>query len=165
LYAEASLLYKTEKLARASALAVIAVEEFAKSIIYLVAALMPDQRGLLPPKLDGHAMKHSVAGAAEAAEIMNEEYWAVLNQEGTSSTWEYGRLADMVKLSHFNLTLRLTSSRSTRHDAAEQGDLLHDRDRATRRRARAAPRGRGRRGARRSGRPGRRCKKSDEGNQ
>jgi AbiV len=38
LYAEASLLYKTEKFARASALAAIAVEEFAKSIICLVAA-------------------------------------------------------------------------------------------------------------------------------
>ena len=81
LYAEASLLYKTEKFARASALAVIAVEEFAKSIIYLVAALMLDQRRLLPPKLDGHEMKHSVAGAAEAAEVKEKELDAGLPAE------------------------------------------------------------------------------------
>jgi len=81
LFEEAGLLSEHTKFARAAALAVIAAEEFAKSVIYLVAALMSDQRGALPPRLDGHEMKHRAASAAEAAWSTNEEWWADHIQE------------------------------------------------------------------------------------
>src|SRR5881296_2927533 len=97
MFGEAGLLCEHSKFSRAAALAVIAAEEFAKSIIYLVAALMPDQRGALPSKLDSHEMKHRAVAAAEAAEATNEESWAVRRSEGYPVSVER-RLEDMAVL-------------------------------------------------------------------
>src|SRR5688572_23813665 len=82
LYEEAVLLQKAGHVARAAALAVIGLEEFGKAIVYLVAALAPDQRKGLPPRLNGHAMKHRVCSLADAAQSTCEEGWAVDRQNG-----------------------------------------------------------------------------------
>jgi AbiV family abortive infection protein len=94
LYEEAGLLYERDKFARSAALAVLGAEEFAKSVIYLVAALMPEQHHLLPARLEDHGTKHRAGDAAQAAEIMNEDGWAVQRSEGYPVSI-HSRLADM----------------------------------------------------------------------
>jgi AbiV family abortive infection protein len=97
LYDEAALLQKAGRPARSAALAGIGLEEFGKAIVYLVAALAPDQRKALPPRLDGHEMKHRVCRLADAAQCMNEEGWAVDRQDGSRPSAQ-DRIVDMAAL-------------------------------------------------------------------
>lgn len=71
---EAELLSKHGYLARAAALAIIGLEEFAKSIVYTVAALLPEERSKLPAKLSVHEEKHIVVDYAEYAKINCEDF-------------------------------------------------------------------------------------------
>jgi len=81
LHKEARLLARHGYGPRAAALAVIGVEEFAKSIAYALAALSPEKRDLLGKGLSDHETKHLVAAAAEAAEIETHDYRVVIAQE------------------------------------------------------------------------------------
>jgi AbiV family abortive infection protein len=91
LYEEAGILYQEQRYPRASALAVIGAEEFGKAIVYVVAALLPDQRHLLPSTLDGHELKHRICDLAEAAQIVNKDGW---DAAGCPSS-PVGRLTDL----------------------------------------------------------------------
>lgn len=95
LLGEAGFLLQRTRTARAAAFAVIAAEEFAKSVIYLVAALMPDQRAALPARIKSHEMKHWASDAAEAAEIKNKELWDVQPDAWGYAPSAEGRLEDM----------------------------------------------------------------------
>jgi AbiV family abortive infection protein len=77
LYEEAKLLYEQAQSPRSVALALIGAEEFAKAVVFTVAALLPEQRHYLPPRLNGHELKHHICGLADAAQIMNSEGWNV----------------------------------------------------------------------------------------
>ena len=57
LYEEAKLLFVQAQSPRAVVLALIGQEEFAKAVVYTVAALLPEQRHRLPPKLGGHELR------------------------------------------------------------------------------------------------------------
>ena len=83
-YEDAKVLYDRDRYPRAAALAVIGAEEFGKAIVYTIAALLPDQRDLLPPRLDGHELKHRICSLAEAAEIVNEDYWDAIRRPDTA---------------------------------------------------------------------------------
>ncbi len=77
----ARVLFESRFNCQAVALATIGVEEFAKSLVYAVAALMPNQRTDIPPRIDGHYAKHRVALWAEGSQIMLSEGFAVFAQE------------------------------------------------------------------------------------
>ncbi len=81
LHEEACLLGEHGYRARAAALAVIGEEEFAKSILYALAAIRPDEPDLLGKGLIHHETKHLVALVAEVAEIETNDYRAVAAQE------------------------------------------------------------------------------------
>ena len=87
LHDEGALLFERERYARATALALIGAEEFAKSIIWTAAALMPPQRPLLPSRLDGHALKHYVCGLADGAVAENDDGWTAIGYPQTPSAW------------------------------------------------------------------------------
>ncbi|MFQ5816053.1 MAG: AbiV family abortive infection protein [Candidatus Binatia bacterium] len=78
---EARLLSGNRYEARAAALAIIGVEEFAKAIVWTVGALLPEQRNLLPSKLYVHEVKHIIAGYAEVAQSECNDDFLVLAQE------------------------------------------------------------------------------------
>jgi AbiV family abortive infection protein len=48
LYEEANLLFEQARSPRSAALALIGAEEFAKAVVFTVAALLPEQRHCLP---------------------------------------------------------------------------------------------------------------------
>ncbi len=79
----------------AVALAVIGVEEFAKSILYTAAALRPSEWAVLGQELRIHELKHAIAGAAEGAQIESHEWWAVVASESGSWPSKKERLEDM----------------------------------------------------------------------
>jgi AbiV family abortive infection protein len=72
-YEAAKLLVKHDYSSQAVALAVIGVEEFAKALVYAVAALMLSQRKDLPDKIGNHHLKHRVASLAAGARAMLSE--------------------------------------------------------------------------------------------
>lgn len=90
LYEEAKLLHEQAQSPRSVALALIGQEEFAKAVVFTVAALLPEQRHYLPPRLDGHELKHQICGLADAPQIMNAEGWNVYG--GTTAMSRLGDL-------------------------------------------------------------------------
>lgn len=80
-YGSAKLLVEHGRDAHAVALAIIGIEEFAKALVYAIAALRPDQRKSLPPKIDGYHVKIWIAGCAEGAQINTEEWASGLRLE------------------------------------------------------------------------------------
>ena len=92
LYEEAKLLHEQAQSPRSVALALIGQEEFAKAVVFTVAALLPEQRHCLPPRLDGHELKHQICSLADAAQIMNSDGWAVADDYG--GTTPLSRLGD-----------------------------------------------------------------------
>ena len=90
LYAEAKLLHEQAQSPRSVALALIGSEEFAKAVVFTVAALLPEQRHCLSPRLDGHELKHQICSLADAAQIMNHEGWNVYG--GTTAISRLGDL-------------------------------------------------------------------------
>lgn len=98
LHEEAKLLAEHGFAARAVALAIIGLEEFAKATVYTLAALHPHEREVLLaklPTLNVHEVKHLIAGAAEYAQIVSREYVAVLEQESGESMSPDGYLATL----------------------------------------------------------------------
>jgi hypothetical protein len=93
LYEEAKLLFEQARPPRAAALALIGAEEFAKAVVFTVAALLPEQRHRLPSRLDGHELKHRICRLADVAQIMSSEWWAVANDFG--GTTPTSRLGDL----------------------------------------------------------------------
>src|SRR5262249_10188178 len=79
LYEEAKLLYEHNS-PRSIVLALIGQEEFAKAVVYTVAALLPQQHHHLSDKLGGHELKHHICGLADGLVCMYEEGWVI---EGT----------------------------------------------------------------------------------
>jgi AbiV family abortive infection protein len=78
LSAEAKLLAEHDYCARAVALAILGLEEFAKAIGYAVAALLQEPRDALVKKLNdltSHEVKHLLAYSSEYAQIATEN-WA-----------------------------------------------------------------------------------------
>jgi len=78
---EARLLAENGYAARAAALAILGLEEFAKAIAYSLAALLPERQESLIKRLDWHEVKHLIASSAEAAEIETEDYRIEFLQE------------------------------------------------------------------------------------
>lgn len=89
LYEEAKLLYDRVRGLRSVVLALIGAEEFAKSVVFTVAALLPAQRALLPAKLSGHALKHHICVIADGVVCACSEGWAA---EGTTPISRLGDL-------------------------------------------------------------------------
>jgi|RhiMetdeSRZDD1v2_1073273.scaffolds.fasta_scaffold64246_3 AbiV family abortive infection protein len=87
LYEEAKLLYEHAQSPRSVVLALIGAEEFAKAVVYTVAALLPKQRHLLPPTLDSHPLKHHICMLAEAAQIRNTKRWGRKAKDGDISDY------------------------------------------------------------------------------
>lgn len=100
LYDEAVLLVREGHSARAVALAVIGSEEFAKAVVYVIGALLPEVRSrILEEKGKGlrtHEVKHLINLFAEAAQIENHEGWLVAQQEGGYWPNASSRLEDML---------------------------------------------------------------------
>jgi AbiV len=93
LYEEAKLLFEQARSPRSAALALVGAEEFAKAVVFTVAALLPEQRYRLPSRLDGHELKHRICSLADVAQIMSSEWWAVANDYG--GTIPTSRLGDL----------------------------------------------------------------------
>src|SRR5215472_808981 len=89
LYEEAKLLYEHARSPRSIVLAVIGAEESAKAVVYTVAALLPEQRLYLPPKLGYHPLKHHICMLADGVLCACEEGWAV---EGNTPVSRLGDL-------------------------------------------------------------------------
>ncbi len=81
LYAEAKLLAEKDHSSRAAALAVIGVEEFAKSVVYTLAAIFPEQSDGIRNRLIRHDVKHWVADVFEGAKIVTDEWPLIVFQE------------------------------------------------------------------------------------
>ena len=90
LYEEVKLLHEQAQSPRSVALVLIGAEEFAKAVVFTVAALLPEQRHSLPPRLDGDELKHQICSLADAAQIMNHEGWNVYG-----GTTPVSRLGDL----------------------------------------------------------------------
>lgn len=114
LYDEAKLLFEQARSPRSAALALIGAEEFAKAVVFTVAALLPEQRHRLPPRLDGHELKHQICSLADAAQIMNSDGWAVAADYG--STTPISRLGDLCRvLAGWGLDSLLDAERATQY--------------------------------------------------
>lgn len=96
LYEEAKLLFEQARAPRSAALALIGAEEFAKAVVFTVAALLPEQCHRLPSRLDGHELKHQICSLADAAQIMSSEGWAVVADYG--GTTPISRLGDLFRV-------------------------------------------------------------------
>ena len=81
LYAEAKLLAEEDHSSRAAALAVIGVEEFAKSGVYTLAAIFPEQSDGIRNRLIRHDVKHWVANVFEGAQIVTDDWPLIIFQE------------------------------------------------------------------------------------
>src|SRR5215510_2476761 len=87
LYEEAKLLLVQARSPRSVVLALIGQEEFAKAVVYTVAALLPEQRHYLPPKLGGHELKHQICSLADGVQIQNTKRWGRKAEDGNISDW------------------------------------------------------------------------------
>lgn len=81
LYAEAKLLAENNHSSRAAALAVIGVEEFAKSVAYTLSAIFPEQSDGIRNRLIQHDVKHWVADVFEGAQIVTDDLPFIVFQE------------------------------------------------------------------------------------
>src|SRR5437016_4271801 len=85
LHESAILLAQNGKAPTAAALAIIGEEDFAKAILFTIAAAVPEQRPLLEARLGDlreHNVKHVLTGMVDGAQIENSEGWAVARGEG-----------------------------------------------------------------------------------
>jgi AbiV family abortive infection protein len=87
LYEEAKLLYEHAQSPRSVVLALIGAEEFAKAVVYTVAALLPGQRHRLPSRLGGHELKHQICSLADGVQIQNTKRWGRKAEDGNISDW------------------------------------------------------------------------------
>ena len=85
LYEESKLLYESGRLARSAVLAVIGVEEHAKTAAYTLAAIFPDQADVLKKSLVDHNVKQVIANSFEGAQIVANESPLICYQE--TGTW------------------------------------------------------------------------------
>lgn len=93
----ATLLAQHGKAPAAAALAIIGEEEFAKAVLFTIAAAVPEQRQVLEARLRDlreHNVKHILTGMVDGAQIINSEGWAVARQEGYPVSAEE-KLTDM----------------------------------------------------------------------
>jgi AbiV family abortive infection protein len=125
LYEEAKLLHEQAQSPRSVALALNGQEEFAKAVVFTVAALLPEQRHHLPYRLDGHELKHQICTLADYAQIVNNKGWNVAAEYGgTTSMSRLGYL--FVVLASMGLANMLDAKgakqfyRKLRHEHAEQ---------------------------------------------
>lgn len=81
LYAEAKLLAENDHTSRAAALAVVGLEEFAKSVVYTLAAIFPEQSDGIRKRLIRHDVKHWMANVFEGAQIVTDEGPLIVFQE------------------------------------------------------------------------------------
>ena len=98
LHESATLLAQNGKAPAAAALAIIGEEEFAKAILFTIAAAVPEQRPLLEARLkdlNEHNVKHVLTGMVEGAQEVNSEGWAVARQESGYPISAEDALGDM----------------------------------------------------------------------
>ena len=117
LYSDAVLLYQHDS-RRAVALAIIGCEEFAKSVVYALGALFPEQRHLLAENirsLKWHDIKHMINQYAEFAQIENAEGWFIARQEAGYGPDHRGRVIDMLSyLGRIGISNLITSTEEPR---------------------------------------------------
>lgn len=89
LCAEAELLAENGHKSRAAALAVIGLEEFAKSVAYTAAAIFPEQSSGLQDRLNDHNVKHWIAAAFDGPQIVTSDKESLRNtfRELLKSKW------------------------------------------------------------------------------
>ncbi len=105
LYAEAKVFAENNHSSRAAALAVIGVEEFAKSVAYTLSAIFPEQSDGIRSRLIRHDVKHWVANKFEGAQIVTDDLPLIVSQ--ATGMWPSSRevLADIfVELSRNGLS-------------------------------------------------------------
>jgi hypothetical protein len=85
LCAEAKLLVENDHRSRATALAVIGLEEFAKGVAYAVAAVFPEQDNGIRKLLRQHEVKHWIADTFEGAQIVVTDEWPLVVFQETGS--------------------------------------------------------------------------------
>ena len=90
---EATLLCEHAQSPRAGALTLMGAEEFAKAILFTIAALLPEHRRRLPCRLEGHLLKHHICAMAEVAHMMNSALWEMAGEFG--GTTAMSRLGDL----------------------------------------------------------------------
>jgi AbiV family abortive infection protein len=96
---EAKLLAEHQYGARAVALAILGLEEFAKAIAYTVAALSGEPDDVLVKRLNhltSHEVKHLIAQSAEYAQIVTEEWIDIMAGETGHWPSPEQRLADQL---------------------------------------------------------------------
>ena len=84
-YESATLLFQNGKAPAAAGLAIIGLEEFAKAVLFTIAAAVHEQRPLLEARLSDlheHNVKHVLTGMVDGAQVENSEGWAVARGEG-----------------------------------------------------------------------------------
>jgi AbiV family abortive infection protein len=87
LHEEAKLLFVQVQSPRSVALALIGHEEFAKAVVFTIAALVPEQRHCLSSKLSVHELKHQICDLANYVQIKHTKRWGSKAEEGTISDW------------------------------------------------------------------------------
>src|SRR5438445_6493973 len=93
----ATLLFQNGKAPAAAGLAIIGLEEFAKAVLFTIAAAVPEQRPILEARLKDlyeHNVKHVLTGMVDGAQEVNSEGWAVARDEGYPRSGE-DMLADL----------------------------------------------------------------------
>ena len=98
LHESAVLLTQNGKAPAAAALAIIGAEEFAKAVLYTIAAAVPEERPILEARwwdLREHNVKHVLTGAVEGAYETNSEGWAIVRQESGYAVSAEHALGDM----------------------------------------------------------------------
>ena len=126
LYRDAVLLGQHDS-PRAVALAVIGCEEFAKSVIYAVGALYPEQREMLAKNirsLEGHEIKHMINAYAEMAQIKKADEWLIERQEIGCGPTPHGKVTDMLSyLGGVEISSLVTSKEKFWEGKAESSKL------------------------------------------
>jgi len=93
----ATLLFQNGKAPAAADLAIIGLEEFAKAVLFTIAAAVPEQRPILEARLKDlyeHNVKHVLTGMVDGAQEVDSEGWAVARDEGYPRSGE-DMLADL----------------------------------------------------------------------
>lgn len=122
LYDEGKFLAQADYLARAAALAVIGIEECAKAVVYVSAALFPDKSERFLEKLNRHDVKHLISAEFEGAEIVTHEWSQILSQQtGLDVSREY-RLVDII--SEFSAIYASDKDRSTKKQVEDHHEMM-----------------------------------------
>lgn len=122
LYDEAKFLAQADYLARAAALAVIGMEECAKAVVYVNAAIFPDKSAHILKELTRHDMKHLISAEFEGAEIVTHEWAQILSQQTGLDVSREDRLVDII--SEFSAIYTSDKVRSAKNQARDHHEMM-----------------------------------------